>query len=84
MAQIIHLYGFTCMKIYEFKLDFIEDKGFDSTTKKYQWTAAYIQMLLISRIKCDTKPSGVVWDCISNTIQWKDEYVRVNIGNFYS
>lgn len=44
MAQIIHLYGFTCMKIYEFELDFIEDKGFDSATKKYQWTAAYIQM----------------------------------------
>lgn len=75
MTQIIHLNGFTSVKIYEFKLDFIKDKGFHSATKKYQRTAAYIQILLISKIKCDTKPSDVVWDYILSTIQWKDEYM---------
>lgn len=59
MTQIINLYGFTCVKIYAFKLDFIKDKGFHSATKKYQRTAAYIQILLISKIKCDTKPSDL-------------------------
>lgn len=73
MAPVIHLYGFTFMKIYEFELDYI--KGFHSATKKYQGTSSYMQMLLISKIKCDTKPSDVVWDCISNTTQWEDEYI---------